>query len=412
MSNSTNDTQKVTAPLGWQELGIMQGFPAPADKQVKNTNWVWYPFNRWSFQNVCKILPVTLVKSGETIAFEHSESKDFTCLDVIRSTGESAKIIDVLESHNTDAFVVLHKGKIEQEAYYNGMNARSQHWLASMTKSFTGLAAEILISQGVIERNKRAEEYVSDLKGTAIGSATVQQILDMTAGTAWDESMNALMDENSFARQYGNAVGTWPMGGESNGVFGILPKIGMEREHGTNFVYNSPLSDAMGWVLSAATGKRFEDLMAELFWNELGAEDQAYIMTDTNTFAWTTGGLNMSARDAARFGQVMANRGQFAGKQIFPASVVESIEQGDTAPFVGSAYDERIPGGAYSSFFWLTNDEDGSYMAKGMFGQYIYINPTKDVVVVRLASPEVSSKPEFDLDMLEVFKQISNALTQ
>lgn len=292
------------------------------------------------------------------------------------------------------------------------MMKSSQHWFASMTKSFTGLTAEILISQGVIEREKLAEEYVPELKGTAIGSATVQQILDMTAGTAWDESMNALMDEQPFARQYGNACGTWPMGEETNGVFGILPKIEMEREHGKTFVYNSPLSDAMGWILSAATGKRFEELMAELFWKELGAESHTYVMTDTNTFAWTTGGLNMSARDAARFGQVMGNRGQFDGKQIFPASVVESIEQGDTAPFAGNIYDERIPGGAYSSFFWLINDEDGAYMAKGMFGQSIYINPTKDVVVVRLASPEVSSKPEFDLDMLKVFNEISNALTR
>ena len=409
MSDSTN---KTTAPLGWQDLGIMQGFPTPADKQVKNTNWVWYPFNRWSFQNVSKVLPTATVNSAETITWEHTEGKDFTNLEVTRSTGETATIKAVLDSHNTDAFVVVHKGKIEQEAYFNGMTESSQHWLASMTKSFTGLAAEILISQGVIDREKRVEEYVSELKDTAIGSATVQQVLDMTAGTAWDESMDALMNEKSFARQYGNACGTWPMGGESNGVFGILPKIEMEREHGKTFVYNSPLSDAMGWVLSAATGKRFEDLMAELFWNELGAESHTYMMADTNTFAWTTGGLNMSARDAARFGQVMANRGEFLGKQIFPTSVTESIEQGDTAPFAGSAYDERIPGGAYSSFFWLTNDEDGSYMAKGMFGQYIYINPTKDVVVVRLASPEVSSKPEFDIDMLKVFSKISNSLTQ
>lgn len=400
-------TPTIQTPPCWSELGIMKGFSSNNEKQVKNTNWVWYPFNRWSFQNVNKILPTALIASGPTIPWAIAQEQDFMSVPVTRATGEKQTVADVLHEHNTDGFVVVKGNQIIQERYFNGMTETSTHWLASMTKSFTGLIAEILIEQGVLKRDELAENYVDELKGTPIGSATVQQILDMTAGTAWDESMPALQDETSFARQYGDAVGTWPMGGDSNGVFGILPKIAQDREHGQTFVYNSPLTDAAGWIISSATGKRIEDLMSELFWFDLGAESQAYIMADTNTYAWATGGVNMSTRDAARLGQVLLNKGEFNGKRLFPESVVESLQSGNRAAFEGTPYDERIPGGAYKSFFWLTNDEDGSYLAKGMFGQYIYINPAKDMVIVRLSSPEVSSKPEFDIDMLEVFGQIA-----
>ncbi|MGF1721135.1 beta-lactamase family protein [Vibrio kyushuensis] len=403
-------TKNIAPSPSWLDLEIMKGFPCAPEKQVKNTNWVWYPFNRWGFQNVSKFLPTTPVVTGSSIPWEIASSKDVMLLASPKADGEPSTVENILNSQNTDAFVVVHKGIIVQEKYFNEMTPNTQHWLASMTKSFTGLVSEILISKGLLEREALVETYVSELKGTAIGSSTIQQLLDMTAGTAWDESMDALMNEESFARQYGNAVGTWPIDNSAQGVFGILPQIGPEREHGESFVYNSPLTDAMGWVISAVTGKRYEEVLSELFLKDLGTEDDVYMMADTKTHAWATGGLNMTARDAARFGQLLVNKGQFGGKQIFPESVIKSIENSDVC--LGEAFKERIPGGAYSSFFWLTNDEDGSYMAKGMFSQYIYINPTKEVVIVRLASPEVSAKPEYDMEMLPLFKAVAEELSK
>ncbi|KHT64121.1 hypothetical protein RJ45_08515 [Photobacterium gaetbulicola] len=396
----------------WQELGIMQGVPAAADKQVTSRNWVWYPYNRWSFQNVNKILPTTEVPALLPAPLPEGNRADLLGLATKRSTGESSTIAELLDDHHTDAFMVLHQGKVVGEHYWNGMKPDSTHWIASMTKSFIGLSAEMLIEQGVIERSKRAEHYVEALKGTALGSATVQQLLDMTAGTAWDESMSALQNETSFARQYGNAAGTWPMGTPSNGVFGILPQIEKEREHGQQFMYNSPQTDTMGWVITAVTGQRIEKVISRLFFEKMGAQDRAFMMADTNTYGWATGGLNISARDAAKFGQMLADKGQFNQQSIFPTSVYDNIVTGDASKFAGSPYDSRIPGGAYSSFFWLLNDEDGAFMAKGMFSQYIYVNPTKNVVIVRFASPEISSMPEYDLDMISAFNTISQALTK
>ncbi|KHA59479.1 hypothetical protein NL53_17240 [Vibrio variabilis] len=395
----------------WQELGVMQGFPAAEGKQVTSANWVWYPYNRWSFQNVDKLLPTTDLVNGQPTALLRGETQDLLPLTIKNAKGETLTIGELLDSHNTDAFMVLHNGKVVTEQYWNHMEQESTHWIASMTKSFTGLAAEILIDQGVIERSKKAQHYVPQLEGTALGSATIDQLLNMTAGTEWDESMAALQDKTSFARQYGNAAGTWPTGEASSGVFGILPNIQLKQAHDKHFTYNSPQADTIGWVMSAATGKRVETLISELFFDRMGSEDRAYIMADTNTYAWATGGLNISLRDAAKFGQMMVDKGKVNGTKLFSEDVYHNITTGDASKFKGTPYDSRIPGGAYSSYFWLTNDDDGSFLAKGMFSQYIYMNPKKNIVIVRFASPQISSMPEYDLDMLTAFRAIAQSLT-
>ena len=398
----------VAGQTTWQELGIMEGFPPAADQQVTSKNWVTYPYNRWAMQNVRAVLPTVEIKAGPATPWEMGAQRDFMSMSATNLEGEKVTAEDILNSHNTDAFLVVHKGEIIQEKYWNGMTQESRHWLASMTKSYTGLATEMLIEQGVLDRHTRAEEYVDSLKGTALGGATIEQLIDMTAGNAWDESFEALMDPTSLARAYGNAVGTWPMGQESNGVFGILPEIRQDREHGTSFVYNTPHVDTMGWVISSVTGKRLEDVYTELFMNDLGAEHNPYMMVDTNTYAWATGGVNKSARDAARFGQMMASRGEFNGKRIFPESIMENITNGDADTFATSSYGDRIPGGAYSSYFWLLNDGDGAFMAKGLYAQYIYMNPAKDVVIVRFATPEISGSQKYDVEMVKLFKSIAD----
>ncbi|WP_434362941.1 beta-lactamase family protein [Parasalinivibrio latis] len=396
----------------WQDLGIMQGIPVAAEKQVTAQNWVAYPFNRWSFQNVSKILPTAELISEGATELPRGVAKDVTTLPITLSDGSESTVAALLNSHNTDSFMVLQDGKIVQEQYWNGMTPESTHWIASLSKSFTGLAAEMLIEQGKIERDKPVEFYVEALKGTGIGSATIQQVLDMTAGTAWDESPDALRDETSFARQYGNAAGTWPMGQKSNGVYGILPKIEQERPHGATFMYNAPLTDVMGWVLSSVTNQRLEDTLSDLFWRDLGAQDRAFMMVDTNTFAWATGGINISTRDAAKFGQLMANQGTFNGKQIFSEDVFNQITTGEAGKFADSKYGKRIPGGAYSSYFWLLNDDDGAFMGKGMYSQYVYVNPTENIVIVRFASPQLPSQAAYDIDMISAFKAISEHLAK
>ncbi len=151
--------------------------------------------------------------------------------------------------------------------------------------------------------------------------------------------------------------------------------------------------------------------MMETYWSKLGTENDTYMMTDTNSFAWATGGLNMTARDAAKFGQLIVNKGELHGERIFSEETYKRISTGDVSKFAKGSHAENLPGGAYSSYFWLTNNDDNAMMAKGMYSQFIYMNPEKDIVVVRLASAEFPSSAQYDLEMQEVFKAISDNLS-
>lgn len=377
---------------GWQELGLMQGYPAAKDKRVNDTNWTLYPNNRWGFLNVQRIHPTAMLTNGTPVAWE--ETPEEVGQFAVETSGQQPLSFDVLlEEYNTDAVVVIHKGKLVYERYWNGMDPQRPHWMASTSKSLVGTAAGILIHQGAVKPDARVKTYIPELAASGFADVTVDQLLDMTGGTHWDESMAALMDTKSFARQYGAAAGSWRIPGvESSGVYDFLPSVQQIRPHGESFVYNTPQVDVLGWVLSRATGKPLERILSESFWTALGAESPAYYMLDTAGIPWATGGLSVSARDLAKFGQLMLDKGSYKQRQLIPAAVVEDIQyNANPDAFAKGSHADLYPEGAYRKYWWLKNNDDGVYLAKGIFGQYIYINPAKNVVIVRFASEKVSA---------------------
>jgi len=376
------------------ELRLMQGFPPAKEKRVDATNWTIYPFNRWGFQNVQRFQPTAMLDNGiGGIVPWQSDQQNLDQLKIETPDKKIFEVRELMEIYNTDALVVIHEGKLIYERYWNGMTAQTPHWLASTSKSVVGTAAAILLDRSVLDRNTLVKTYLPELAGSGFGDATVGQLLDMTAGTAWDESMEELLNPKSFARQYGAAAGSWKIKGvDSEGVFSFLPSVKQNREHGKSFVYNSPHVDVLGWILIRVTGKPLERVVSDEFWSFLGAEGQAYYMLDTAGFAWATGGLTTTALDLARFGFVMLQEGQISGRRVFPATVVTDIRKnGDKKAFAIGSHANLYPEGAYRNFWWIKNDDDGAYLAKGIYGQYIYINPKKNVVIVRFASEKVSA---------------------
>jgi len=397
------------------ELAIMQGFPPPQDKFVDATNWTIYPFNRWGFQNVQRFQPTAFLDNGfNNLVPWQMALKDLDNLKIKTPDMKTFEVSHLMEIYNTDALVVIHDGRLAYERYWNGMTPTTPHWLASTSKSVVGTAAAILVNRGVLDRQKQIKDYIPELAKSGFGDATLDQLLDMTAGTAWDESMDELVNPESFARQYGAAAGSWKVKGvESEGVFTFLPLVKQDREHGKSFLYNSPQVDVLGWVLNRATGKPLERIVSDEFWSYLGAEAPAYYMLDTAGFAWPTGGLSTTARDLARFGLLMLQEGQINNQRVFPATVTKDIQKnGDTKTFAIGSHADLYPGGAYRNYWWIKNDDDNAYMAKGIYGQYIYINPKKNVVIVRFASEKVSADRERMMRVEAMFKEIATHLAK
>ena len=140
-------------------------------------------------------------------------------------------------------------------------------------------------------------------------------------------------------------------------------------------------------------------------------EQDAYYQVDATGTAFAGGGLNASLRDMARFGEMMRNGGKWHRKQIVPAEVVEDIRFGSNpAPFAASEYGKKLPGWSYRNMWWVSNNPNGAFMARGVHGQAIYIDPTAEMVIVRVASNPLASNTLNDPISLPAYQAVADYL--
>jgi len=224
------------------------------------------------------------------------------------------------------------------------------------------------------------------MKDSAFGDATVRQLLDMTTGLKYSENY---ADPNAeiWAHVRAGNVLPRPPGYQGPGSFyEFLQTVKKEGEHGEAFAYKSVNTDALGWVIRRATGKSIGQNLAERIWSRIGAEQDAYFTIDTVGNEFAAGGLNTALRDIARVGEMMRNDGRFNGQQVVPKSVVDDIRRGgDKARFAKAGY-ALLPGWSYRNMWWVSHNEHGAYMARGVHGQAIYIDPKAEMVIARYAS--------------------------
>ena len=336
------------------ELGLMQGFVPGESKFVDATNWNVYPLNRWSFQHMRRYMPSAPMPTNPATVVPFEEARRDLGGVKVKLKGGTRTFTDILEAWQTDSIVVVHNGVLVYERYWNGMTPKQPHWVASVSKSYIGTAAAMLIERGVLDRNATVESYVPELAKSGFAKATIGQMLNMTAGTDWDESPPAWADPKSPARQYGAASGSLMKAGEpSVGVSGFLPTVKKTRPHGEIFLYNSPQVDVMGWILANVTGLSLDKLIDREIWSKLGTECEAYYMLDGRGQPFATGGLSICARDMARFGQMMLNGGHLHGQRIVPDVVIKKIRTlGNKEAFAKGPRASTYPNGAYRDY-WL-----------------------------------------------------------
>lgn len=143
-------------------------------------NFLLAPYNRWSLRHLREIVPTRSVPNGDSVAILNERPIDLSGLEVSFPDGRTVAIGPWLESSYSDGFIVLHKGDVVYEQYFNGQTPWTQHLMFSVTKSFTGTMALMLIEQGLIDETKTVRDYVPELADTAFGDATIRHMLDMT----------------------------------------------------------------------------------------------------------------------------------------------------------------------------------------------------------------------------------------
>ena len=176
--------------LTWEAAGVMQGSPPPANRLVTPANMWAYPFNRWTLQNASRVLlttPMCPDRMGTRrlpVALDAALASRPLPID-----GRTETVLQFAERSFTDALVLMRGGKIVIEWYGNGMTASKPHYAASVTKSVTGLLAELLIAQGKLDPSRKAASYVPELAGSPFGDATVRDVLDMKVNVGAGETV-------------------------------------------------------------------------------------------------------------------------------------------------------------------------------------------------------------------------------
>lgn len=396
-------------------LGWMTGYPPPPDKQVRYDDGSHYRFPqwRWSFSHWREVMPSAEISrgTGPVAVLARAERDDLDAVTFMPLGGSTALTwADSLAANYTDGIVVLHRGRIVYERYFGALTPARPHTAFSVTKSFIGTLAAMLVAEGKLEASAPASHYLPELAASGFGDATVEQVLDMT--TALDFSENYVGGSDSFL-SFARAAGVFqrPAGyaGPSS-IMQLLPTIARKGDHGEAFTYRSPNTEVLGWLIARVTGKRPEVVLQERIWSRLGAESDAFIALDPSGAAVASGGFNCRLRDLARFGEMIRLQGRYNGQQIVPAAVIADIRQGGSrAAFVPAGY-TTLPGWSYRKQWWISHDDHGAFMARGIHGQAIYIDPKAEMVIARFASHPLAGNMNLDPTSLPAYRAIAEQL--
>ena len=393
----------------------MVGDPPPPERRIAfyDMSYTKFPQLRWSFSHWREFVPTVAVPrgAGPVSALPRALRDD---LDAVTFTpmGGAAPMTwsDSLLANYTDGIVVLHRGKIVYERYAGALTASGQHIAHSVTKSFFGTIGAMLVAEGALDESARVSAYLPELKDSAFGDATVRQVLDMTTAQRFSE---AYADPTAEIWDFARAGGIlpWPAGYTGpKSLYEFLPTVRKQGEHGAGFAYRSTNAEVLTWLIRRVTGKPAAQVLHERIFGLLGAEQDAYIGVDPQGNAVGAGGLNLGLRDLARFGEMMRLEGRWNGRQVVPASVVADIRRGgDREKFKAGGYG-TLPGWSYRNQWWISHDDHGAYMARGVHGQGLYIDPEAEMVIARFGSAPWASNVFLDPTSLPAFRAMAEHL--
>ncbi|MFK3990220.1 serine hydrolase [Psychrobacter sp. NPDC064578] len=398
-----------------QTLGWMQGFPPPADKLITqpSSNFFSFPKLRWTVCHIRELMPTTDVSRGIGAPSKLSYALDKN-IDAITFMPTNSKRPmtwkQSLDANYTDGIMIMHHGKVVYERQNGCLNELGNHAAMSMTKSMTGLLAEILVTEGKLDDKALVASIIPELKNSGFGDATVRQVMDMTTALDYSEDY---ADPNADIWKYSEAASPLPKPKDykgPNGYFEYLQTVKKNGEHGEAFNYRTINSDALGWIISRTTGKAVNELLSERIWQKIGAEQSAYMTVDAKGTPFAGGGLSAGLHDMARIGSLMLNKGEINGKRLFPATVVDNIEAGGDKEAFAKADYKQLTNGSYTSMWWLFNNPTPIYAARGVHGQTVYVDPAADMVIVRFASYPDASNGKIDPTSLPAYKAVANYL--
>jgi CubicO group peptidase (beta-lactamase class C family) len=303
---------------------------------------------------------------------------------------------DWISDRAVTSLLVLKDGKVRHESYHLGTGEDDRRISWSVAKSYLSALFGILLEEGAIASiDDPVTKYAPLLEGSAYDGASIRNVLNMASGVTFDEDY---LDYDSDINRMGREVA---LGGTLDQFAADLTET--FTDPGATWQYVSIDTHVIGMVIRGATGRSIPDLLSEKIITPLGLEQEPYYVTDGESVAFVLGGLNITTRDYARFGLMIEQDGQYGGQQIVPADWIEASTR-PSAPTkegtIGYGYQWWIPVGAQA----------GEFMARGVYGQYIYIDQARDVVIVSTAADRKFRDNGVNRANIEMFREIARAL--
>ena len=298
--------------------------------------------------------------------------------------GEARDLPAFLDRTETTGLLVVHRGAITHEEYRQGADETSLFTSWSMAKSVLSALIGIAVEEGHITSIRDPiGRYVPALASSGYGAVPIEDALTMSSGVAFDEDYdNPLSDINMLF------IRAMAMGVPAEETLARLARV---RDPGTYNDYVSSDSMALGLVLEAATGMAPADYLASRLWGPMGAESDATWSTDRTGREFALCCLNATLRDYARFGWLYLEGGARDDLQIVPAAWVAASVAPEAAHLQPGSNPASHWTFGYGYQWWIPEEPEGDFLAIGVWGQYIYVDPARDVVIVK-----TSADPDFD----------------
>ena len=392
---------------------IMNGSPSPKEYQVTLQNWRKYPYNCWAFVNVRNLIPTAAIDNNPNTKINIEKNLINLNDMLIKHKNSSANLQNILKKCDTDAFLVMHKGKLKFEFFDKFTNQNTPHIIFSVSKSLTSLLAGILINKKILNLTDTVSHIIPETKGTAYEDATIRNVLDMNVASGFIEDYAG---EAEIFKKYRSSTG-WDLPDEhsnieNTGLHEFLSTMPKSREpHGKKYHYCSPHSDLLGWIIERASGQNFSKILSNLLFKPSGINFSANITLDKWGASRAAGGISISPYDLLLIAEMVRCLGSNNNGQIMPESWIKDFQNyKDNTSYLNQDHLERFPRGNYRSKWYQTGFNDEEFCAIGIHGQNIWINPKKELTIVRMSSASDPINIETEELMFSVFKEIANII--
>lgn len=349
-----------------------------------------------TFQHTPEIQPVKKIKKGED-TFQFLKEDNVALADGFYFEGTFYPSEKFMEDTKTSAMLVIKDDVIKYEKYFLGGDENTLFSSNSMGKSFVSALMGIALSEGYVDSiEDPVGKYIPEFVGTELENIPVRACLQMASGINFDEDT----DMSGFSLR--TLLGTPAMK--------VIAKYGIQEKPYEYRRYLSINTEILGEVIKNATGRSLAEYMEEKLWKKIGADHDAY-WTLSNGTELAMGGLSVSLRDYARFARLYLNGGSYQGEQILTKDwVKDSMDVSARYSRPGADRDDdNVIGYGYQ--WWVPQGNQGEFMAIGVYGQWIYVNPSKQVIMVKTSADPGFMAKGYEQKHVEFFRAVTDGIS-